>query len=73
MPYYDCEENPAKKVFRDLYDKYMHDQLCYLCKECTSVDEHNKKVIKHYDILDVKRAAPCVNELRASAPSKSVI
>ncbi|KYN43896.1 hypothetical protein ALC56_01631 [Trachymyrmex septentrionalis] len=43
MPYYDCEENPAKKVFRDLYDKYMHDQLCYLCKECTSVDEHNKK------------------------------
>ena len=55
MSYYDCKENPAKKVFRDLCDKYMPNQLCCPCKECTLVDEHNTKVIKHYDILDVKR------------------
>ena len=50
MLYY--EENPAKKVFRDLY---MRNLLCYPCKECILVDEHNTKIIKHYDILDVKR------------------
>ena len=76
MPYYDHEENPAKKVFHDLCDKYMRNQLCYPCKECTKestlVDEHNTKMIKHYDILDVKqRAATYVNE--SSAPYKSVI
>ena len=53
MPYYDREENPAKKVFRDLCNMYMRNQLCYPCKECTLVDEHNTKVIKHYDILNV--------------------
>ena len=47
MPYYDREENPVKKVFRDLCDKYMCNQLCYPCKECTLVDEYNTKVIKH--------------------------
>jgi len=33
----------------------MRNQLCYPCKECTLIDEHNIKVIKYYDILDVKR------------------
>ncbi|KYN10211.1 hypothetical protein ALC57_17664 [Trachymyrmex cornetzi] len=42
MPYYD-RENPAKKVFRDLCDKYMRNQLCYPCEECTLVDKHITK------------------------------
>jgi len=49
------KENPAKKVFRDLCDKYMRNQLYHPCEEYTLVDKHNTKVIKYYDILDVKR------------------
>ena len=45
------EENPAKKVFRDLCDKYMRNQLYHPCEEYTLVDKHNTKVIKYYDIL----------------------
>ena len=47
MPHYDREENSAKKMFRDLCDKYMRNQLYHPCEECILIDEHNIKVIKH--------------------------
>jgi len=54
MPYYDARRILLKKCFMTCMIS-----ICMINyaipKECTLVDEYNTKVIKHYDVLDVKR------------------
>ncbi|KYN26714.1 hypothetical protein ALC57_03911 [Trachymyrmex cornetzi] len=70
MPYYDCEENPAQKVYRDLCDKYMRNQSCHPCREYELVDEHNTTRVQR-DLKIVKKIWKITSEWNANCWSSA--